>query len=81
MEIVTSLRFFVDYMQGKPSTHSQPREGRKMTFGEAFGVTTSAQPLPVQEMTISEPTVQPGHEEEAILLKQYPFSTNGGGGA
>lgn len=68
MEIVSSLRFFVDYIQGKPSTHSQqPLEGGKMTFGEAFGVETFSQPLPVQEMT----TVQPRKEEEAILLKPY----------
>jgi hypothetical protein len=33
-EILSSLRFFVDYTQGKPHTRRQ----QKATFGEAFGV-------------------------------------------
>src|SRR5271170_5379195 len=37
MEIIGSLHFFIDYIQGKPSTRSR---GKK-DFGEAFGVTTS----------------------------------------
>ena len=71
MEIVGSLRFFVNYIQGKPSTRSQG----KTDFGEAFGVTTavstSRQPIPVQEMA-PERSVQPRQdEEEAILLRPY----------
>ena len=41
-EIYSSLKFFVDYMRGKPGTKSSDMkrmEGRKMDFGEAFGLT------------------------------------------
>ena len=69
MEIINSLRFYVDYMRGKPFTSSKgPGEGGKMDFGEAFGVTTtSKQPSPVQQMAPEVPA------EEAVLLRPYPF--------
>ena len=88
MEIVGSLRFYVDYMQGKPFTHSSgsnsPREGRKKNFGEAFGVaatttsmgsstSTSKQPMPVQPMT-STAAAEAVSPEEAVLLRPYPFA-------
>lgn len=62
-------------MLGKPNTHS-PKEGRKVEFGEAFGVGTSRQPIPVREMPIPELAVQSQtrQEEEAILLRPYPFN-------
>ena len=76
MEIISSLRFYVDYMRGKPFTHSSKGpdgEGRK-EFGEAFGITTSKQPMPVQQMA---PEVPP---EEAVLLGPYPFASTGDNG-
>ncbi|KAF8797823.1 DUF300-domain-containing protein [Phlegmacium glaucopus] len=80
LEIFGSLRFFFDYMRGKPSTHGQPREGGKKDFGEAFGVkptTTSRQPLPISPMEPEIPTHQ-HDQEQAILLKPYPFSGDSG---
>jgi len=71
-EIISSLRFFVDYIQGKPFTRS-PREGDKANFGEAFGVATSKEPLPVKQMV---PQVS---AEQAVLLEPYPFSSTKNG--
>lgn len=61
IEILGSLKFFVDYVRGKPSTRSAPRaEGEfvnveeRMDFGQAFGMedtTYSRQPKPVTEGT------------------------------
>jgi hypothetical protein len=72
LEIISSLHFFIS---GKPNTQS-PKEGRKVEFGEAFGVTTSRQPIPVREMPLPELPVQSQYrqEEEAILLRPYPFN-------
>jgi len=75
MEIISSLRFFVDYMRGKPFTSSKnPPEGNKMDFGDAFGIkTTSKEPMPVQQMASGvSVSVQP---EEAVLLSPYPFAS------
>ncbi|PFH53611.1 hypothetical protein AMATHDRAFT_137523 [Amanita thiersii Skay4041] len=36
-EIASSIKFYVDYIRGKPGTRSQ-LTGNKVTFGEAFGV-------------------------------------------
>ena len=70
MEIISSLRFFVDYMRGKPFTSSKsPREGGKMTFEDAFGITNSKEPTPVPQMV---PEQSP---EEAVLLSPYPFAS------
>ena len=79
MEIIGSLRFYVDYMRGKPFTHSSSKgpdddEGRKKDFGEAFGITTSKQPMPVQQMAPEVPT------EEAVLLGPYPFASTADNG-
>lgn len=72
-EIISSLRFFVDYIRGKPFTRS-PREGDNANFGEAFGVaTTKEQPLPVKQMA---PEVS---AEQAVLLEPYPFSSTKNG--
>jgi len=73
-EIISSLRFYVDYMQGKPSTSSKsPREGGQANFGEAFGIKTSKEPIPVKQMT---PEVS---AEQAVLLEPYPFSSTKNG--
>ena len=71
-EITSSLRFYIDYMRGKPFTRSKsPREGDKMDFGDAFGfsnnnTTISKQPMRVQRM-------DPENSENVeILLKPYP---------
>jgi len=70
MEIINSLRFYVDYMRGKPNTHSKgSREGGKKSFGDAFGITTSKEPTPVQPMMPEVST------EEANLLNPYPFAS------
>jgi len=74
LEIISSLHFFVDYIQGKPFTHSQPQEGRKKDFGQAFGLTTSKQPLPIRPMT-PQGSVHHPNSEEAILLNPYPFAS------
>lgn len=67
-EIVGSLRFFVDYIQGKPSTRSKsPREGGRMNFGDAFGITTSEQPTPNKQM-------DPRVSSEEVLLSPYDDS-------
>jgi hypothetical protein len=46
VEILGSLKFFVDYARGKPGAHAprtQPGpDGRKVDFGEAFGVEGAA---------------------------------------
>ena len=58
-------------MRGKPFTSSKgPREGDKMGFGDAFGITTSKEPMPVQQMA---PEVT---AEEAVLLRPYPFASS-----
>jgi hypothetical protein len=46
MEIIISIRFFIEYTRGKPHTRSQSHhmlgeEHDKVGFGEAFGVSTS----------------------------------------
>ena len=70
LEIINSLRFYVDYMRGKPFTSSKgPREGHKMNFGDAFGLTTTKEQKPTQQMA---PEVTP---EEAGLLRPYPFAS------
>ena len=61
-------------MLGKPFTSSRSsREGGKSSYGEAFGITTSEQPIPVKQM-------KPEAElevsaEHAGLLKTYPFTS------
>lgn len=72
MEIINSLRFFVDYMRGKPNTSSKStREGGKVSFGDAFGISrTSKEPTPVQPMVPPEAST-----EDANLLGPYPFAS------
>lgn len=56
-------------MQGKPSTSSKvAREGGKVNFGDAFGITTS-QPMAMEQMT-------PGvtAEQSGLLEHPYPFA-------
>ena len=59
-------------MLGKPFTSSKSsREGGKTSYGEAFGITTSEQPIPVKQM---KPEAEVS-AEQAGLLKTYPFTS------
>ena len=71
-EIISSLRFFVDYIRGKPFTSSKGlRDDGKTNFGEAFGVTTtSKEPEATKQMT---PEIS---AEQAVLLESYPFKNS-----
>jgi hypothetical protein len=55
-------------MLGKPFTSSKSRreEGGTTSFGDAFGITNSKEPVPVKEISA----------EQAILLERYPFSSS-----
>ncbi|KAJ3507569.1 hypothetical protein NLJ89_g6223 [Agrocybe chaxingu] len=82
LEIVTSFRFFFDYVRGKPSAHGHghrvPNDlsgHTKMDFGEAFGL-TSARQLPVHPTSVEYTTLPRGHDEgENIVLTPYPFAS------
>jgi hypothetical protein len=74
VEILGSLKFFIDYARGKPNTHStriaKGSDGRKLDFGEAFGVEGSERG-PAAMRRNNAAGVE---DEENVRLQPYPSS-------
>lgn len=83
MEIFGSLKFFVDYARGKPSTHSGRRPdaaivnnyNKRMDFGQAFGIDGSKYPADMVSTSYDDPSaVRPlASYDEEIHLSPYPY--------
>ncbi|KAF9456290.1 DUF300-domain-containing protein [Collybia nuda] len=80
LEIIGSIRFFIEYTRGKPHTrgHGHRMDGNetdKMGFGEAFGVSTShaavATSPPSEFLGGSRNAARPSYDEH-IHLASYP---------
>lgn len=80
MEIITSLRFFIEYARGKPHTRGHGHrtagdEHDKMGFGEAFGVSTSHAVVatsPSSEFVGGGGRARQASYDEHIHLAAYP---------
>jgi hypothetical protein len=75
VEIWGSLKFFVDYAQHKPNTHSvrvaTGADGRKYNFAEAFGVEgTTRGPAAMRRDAVGVGST----DEENVRLEPYPNS-------
>ncbi|KAI6141602.1 DUF300-domain-containing protein [Pisolithus tinctorius] len=91
VEIVGSLKFFVDYIRGKPSTHSGRRadaefvnnHNKRMDFGQAFGVEGSTYPRQPRKSTAGgggdgeSRAIRPRSSyDEEVRLAPYPISSD-----
>ena len=83
MEIFGSLKFFVDYTRGKPSTHSGRRPdaaivnnyNKRMDFGQAFGVDGSKYPGDMVSTGGDPSAIRPrASYDEEIHLVPYPYN-------
>lgn len=90
VEILGSLKFFVDYVRGKPSTHSGRRvdaefvnnHNKRMDFGQAFGVEGSTYPRQPVKSTVGGSGDGESHAirprssyDEEIRLAPYPIGS------
>lgn len=74
IEIFGSLKFYIDYLRGKPGTHGvrnvDANGAPKATFGEAFGV-DAAPRYPLSSKSASTPHPTRRSDDEGIRLAPY----------
>ncbi|KIM43917.1 hypothetical protein M413DRAFT_442985 [Hebeloma cylindrosporum] len=81
IEIVGSLKFFVDYARGRPNAHGHGHrvptditDQPKKSFGEAFGVSSATAHVPSLSLEHERQVT----ESENIQLTPYPFASRAG---